>query len=63
MRHEQEEKRRALDEGIRQANMADARMEMEKRHVVNTDFPIPIPGRIDLLGLLLTCRPGIVFTL
>jgi len=32
IRHEEEEKRKMLDEGIRQANMADARMEAEKRH-------------------------------
>ena len=32
VRDEEEQKRRLLDEGIRQANMADARMEAEKRH-------------------------------
>lgn len=32
IRQEEEEKRRLLDEGIRQANMAEARMEAEKRH-------------------------------
>ena len=32
IRHEEECKRKLLDEGIRQANLADARMEAEKRN-------------------------------
>ena len=32
IRHEEHEKRRMLDEGIRMANMADAQLEQQKRH-------------------------------